>query len=54
MANKGTVERGAIMVRAQLSETEWKELRILAIERNTSTSQLVGELIRAELEKVTR
>lgn len=48
----GKINLGSsMMIRARLSEEEYKRLRILALERNQSTPELIGELVRGELER---
>lgn len=44
--------RKPIMVRADLTEEEWREIRQEAIGRDSTTSRYVGELIRAGKESL--
>jgi hypothetical protein len=41
----------AIMLRAKLTEREWTRIRKLALDRNVSTADLVGNTLRESLLK---
>lgn len=40
-----------IQLRARLTDEEWRELQKLAIDRGQYVSQMVGEILRKELEE---
>jgi hypothetical protein len=40
-----------VLIRARLSESEWKRIRTLAIKRDTTTADLVADTLRESLLK---
>jgi len=40
-----------VLIRARLTDSEWKRIRTLAIKRDTTTADLVGDTLRESLLK---